>query len=505
MSSFFSGVKFDNTQSELKKQAMKRILTFTLAAFIGGLGALTAAKYFFQETNEKQQVVSEQPQPNFNYVNVPAPAVASVDDFTLAASKTVNGVVHVKTEVEVQNVYNPWADFFGGDSGIEPYVQRGSGSGVIISKDGYIITNNHVIEGADKIEISMNDNRSYEAELVGTDPTTDIAVLKISGKDLPTVTIGDSEKVKVGEWVLAVGNPFNLTSTVTAGIVSAKARNINLLSPDPNREIFPIESFIQTDAAVNPGNSGGALVNTNGELVGINTAIASRTGSFAGYSFAVPSSIAAKVAEDIIKFGQVQRAYIGVRIEPVNEDLADKYGLSSVEGIHVSSLTENGAASAAGIESGDVILEINSTAVNSVPQLQEQISKYRPGDKVTVTIWRDNKKKNLTVQLRDNDGGTALVKFEKSELKEMLGAQFSDVNSDVKAKLGIRGGAQVQELQRGKLSFSGIKKGFIVTQVDGEEVNTAADLEKILNKKSGGILLEGVYENGTKAYYGFGL
>ncbi len=483
---------------------MKKIFGFGLAAFFGGLLAITAASCFSNE-DKQVQVKPKIEQPSFNYVNHAAASPMALSDFTLAAGKTVNGVVHVKTEVEVRNVYNPWADFFGGGSGIEPYVQRGSGSGVIISDDGYIITNNHVIEGADKIEVSLNDNRSYEATLIGTDPTTDIAVLKIEGNNFPALEIGDSESVKIGEWVLAVGNPFDLTSTVTAGIVSAKGRNINLLNSDPGREIFPIESFIQTDAAVNPGNSGGALVNTDGELIGINTAIASRTGSFSGYSFAVPSTIASKVAEDLIKYGQVQRAFIGVRIEPVNEDLAEQYDLPNVAGIHVSSLTENGAAFDAGIKAGDVILQINTKNVNSVPQLQEQISKYRPGDEVDVTLWRNGKKKTIPVELRDNDGGTALKTYEKAELTEILGAQFSDVSSDVKNKLGISGGAQIQELQKGKLSFSGVKKGFIVTQLDGEKISNAKQLEKILSNKTGGILLEGYYENGTKAYYGFGL
>jgi len=486
---------------------MKKIGTLALASFIGGLIALFCANYLFQHSYQNNKAVQIETKKDYglNYVNLSAPTLSSVDDFTMAANMTVNGVVHVKTEVEVQNVYNPWADFFGGSPGMEPYVQRGSGSGVIISNDGYIITNNHVIEGADKIEVSLNDNKSYSAELIGRDPTTDIAVLKIEGDNLPAVKIGDSEKVQIGEWVLAVGNPFDLTSTVTAGIVSAKGRNINLLNSDPGRQLFPIESFIQTDAAVNPGNSGGALVNTKGELIGINTAIASKTGSFSGYSFAVPSSIAAKVAEDLIQYGQVQRAFIGVRIEPVNEELADQYNLKSVNGIHVSSLTENGAAFDAGIKAGDVILEINDKSVNSVPELQEQISKYRPGDEVTVTLWRNNKTKNINVELRDNDGGTSLKSASKAELTEVLGAQFSDVDDRTKEKLGISGGAQIFELERGKLSMSGIKKGFIVTKVDGENVENTNDLKGILKKKSGGILLEGVYENGTKAYYGFGI
>ncbi|MFK7757463.1 MAG: Do family serine endopeptidase [Flavobacteriales bacterium] len=485
---------------------MKRIITFTLAAFVGGFLALAGAKYFFHTPTENTSVLkTETPQPAFNFVSNSPIITASVDDFTLAASKTVDGVVHVKTEVEVQNVNNPWADFFGSSENMEPYIQHGSGSGVIISKDGYIITNNHVIDGADKIKVSLNDNKSYDAELVGTDPTTDIAVLKIKGENLPAIEIGDSEKVKIGQWVLAVGNPFDLTSTVTAGIVSAKARNINLLNADYRKQIYPIESFIQTDAAVNPGNSGGALVNTSGELIGINTAIASRTGSFTGYSFAVPSSIASKVAEDLIQYGQVQRAYIGVRIQPVTEEMAEEFNLPSVNGIHVSDLTENGAAFEAGIKSGDIILEVNSVEVNSVPQLQEQISKYRPGDEVGVTLWRNSKKNTLTVELRDTEGGTDLKKVEKTEALSLLGADFYDVDKSVASKLGIDGGAQVVNLERGKLSFSGIKEGFIVTKIDGLEVKSAKEFQKIISKKSGGILLEGVYENGVKAYYGFGI
>jgi len=413
--------------------------------------------------------------------------------------------VHVKTEVEVQNAYNPWADFFGQQSYMEPYVQSGSGSGVIISNDGYIITNNHVIEGADKIEVSLNDNRTYSAELIGTDPATDIAVLKIDGKNLPAILIGNSDDVKIGEWVLAVGNPFDLTSTVTAGIVSAKARNIDLLNGDPFKEIFPVESFIQTDAAVNPGNSGGALVNTSGELIGINTAIASRTGSFAGYSFAVPSSIASKVAEDLITFGKVQRGFIGVRIEPVTSEIAESLGLDEIKGIYVNSLTDNGGASSAGISSGDIIMEVNGREVNSVPELQEEISKYRPGDEVQVTFLSKNKLKTTNVELRDNEGKTEVSTKEEPDITKVLGAQLLDVPDNVASRLGIKGGAQVYELSKGKLSMNGIKKGFIITKIDGDQVLSKDDFQRLIEKKSGGVLIEGVYENGTKAYYGFGL
>jgi len=472
---------------------------------MGGIISLGAFK--FLTNGEKTSEVAAPKKATLEFaqkVNLPGP-VGTIEDFTFAAQKTVNGVVHVKTEVEVQNAYNPWADFFGGQAQLEPYIQSGSGSGVIISNDGYIITNNHVIEGADKIEVSLNDNRTYEAELVGTDPGTDIAVLKINGTGLPAILIGNSDNVKIGEWVLAVGNPFDLTSTVTAGIVSAKARNIDLLDGDPFKEIFPVESFIQTDAAVNPGNSGGALVNTNGELIGINTAIASRTGSFAGYSFAVPSSIASKVAEDIITYGKVQRAFIGVRIEPVTSQLAEELDLDEIKGIYVNSLTENGGAALGGIKGGDIILEVNGREVNSVPALQEEVSKYRPGDKVGVTVLSGKKIKTLDIELRDNQGKTEISTPEELDITSILGAQIIDVPQEVSSKLGIAGGAQVYELDKGKLSMNGIKKGFIITKIDGNIIKNKRDFESIIEQKSGGVLLEGVYENGTKAYYGFGL
>lgn len=487
---------------------MKRIISAFLIATLGGFVALGSYKLFL----EKEPVSNFQnpfPSQQVKYVNMPhaTPPEASTDDFTMAAERSVNAVVHVKTEQEVQNVYNPWSEFFGGQSSTkkEPFIQRGSGSGVIISEDGYITTNNHVIDGADRIKVILNNNRSYDATLVGHDPSTDLAVLKIDENNLPTISFGTSDDVKIGEWVLAVGNPFELTSTVTAGIVSAKARNINILQYDPNNEVFPIESFIQTDAAVNPGNSGGALVNTRGELIGINTAIASRTGSYAGYSFAIPSSIVKKVANDLIEYGDVQRAYIGVKISEVNDDLAEDVGLKSLNGVYVSGLMEDGAAALAGIEEGDVIVSINERTVNSVPALQEQVSKYRPGDEVSVTVFRDGKSRTLDVTLRNSSGTTAIVKSEKPEKIEELGASFSTVSESERQKLGISGGARIENLGTGKFKNIGIKEGFIITRIDQQEIATAEELKKVLSEKSGGVLIEGVYPNGTKAYYGFGL
>lgn len=431
------------------------------------------------------------------------PAEGETLDFTYAAEKTVNAVVHVKTESTVTGGYNPWFDFFGYEEGGQ--VQRGSGSGVIISKDGYIVTNNHVIEGADKISVSLNNNKTYEATIIGTDPATDIALIKIEESELPSVKFGNSDDLRIGEWVVAVGNPFDLTSTVTAGIVSAKARNINLLRENMNREIFPIESFIQTDAAVNPGNSGGALVNVRGELVGINTAIASRTGSYSGYSFAVPTSIVQKVAADLREFGIVQRAFIGVRITEVNQEVAEDAGLASVEGVYVSDLMESGAAAEAGIIAGDVILEVEGVKVRSVPELQEQISRYRPGDEVNVSVWRNNRLERIEVTLRNREGSTRLREASEVKVYNLLGASLKEADQEVLQQLDIDGGVQVEELSTGKLLQSGVKRGFIITKVDGSGVKTPDDLVEKLEEKDGGVLIEGIYPNGQRAYYGFGM
>lgn len=425
-------------------------------------------------------------------------------DFTAAAEMSVNSVVHVKTESTVASQFNnPWFDYFGFDT--SPQIQRGSGSGVIISNDGYLITNNHVIEGAQKIVVSLNNNTTYDATIVGTDPATDLAVLKIDANNLPALRFGNSDGVRIGEWVLAVGNPFDLTSTVTAGIVSAKARNINLLRGDMSREIFPIESFIQTDAAVNPGNSGGALVNTQGELIGINTAIASRTGSYAGYSFAVPSSIVSKVAADLMEFGIVQRAFIGVRIQEVTQDIAKENGLSKIEGVYVNGLTEAGAAAEAGIKEGDIILRIGTNTVKTVPELQEQISRYRPGDLIDVAVWRNKKEYIIPVVLRNQNGNTELRDAAVENARNALGAQLKDVKPELMAELGISGGAQVVTLGNGKFAEAGIQQNFIITGIDGKPVNSPDDVLKTLQAKSGGVLVEGVYPNGRKAYYGFGM
>ena len=399
---------------------------------------------------------------------------------------------------------------FGGRGGFQRPQQQprvGAGSGVIISTDGYIITNNHVIDGADELEVTLNDNRKFPAKIIGADPTTDIALIKIEATDLPTIPFGDSEKLKVGEWVLAVGNPFNLTSTVTAGIVSAKSRgNIGAGGKDRSK----IESFIQTDAAVNPGNSGGALVNTKGELVGINTAIYSETGNFAGYSFAVPISIAGKVANDLKQFGTVQRAVLGVLIQdPQYVPDAEKEKVKVFEGAYVGGFAERSSAKEAGIEKGDVIVAVNGVKIKSSSALQEQISKYRPGDKVELTINRNGSTKKFMVELRNAQGSTKVVKGGDSA--EVMGAAFKALNDEQKRKLGVSYGIEVTGLTSGKLKDAGIKKGFIIMIVNNQKISAPEDLEKIVESilqgrtEDQGLFIKGFYPNGRTKYYAIDL
>lgn len=422
-------------------------------------------------------------------------------DFSSAASASVDAVVHVKTVSTTQTRLNPWLEMLGYSA--PPSIAQGSGSGVIVNPEGFIVTNHHVIDGATEIQVSLNNNRSYPATIVGTDPATDLALLKIKADaPLPSVPFGDSESLNVGEWVLAVGNPFDLTSTVTAGIVSAKARNINLLRPDYNREIFPVESFIQTDAAVNPGNSGGALVNIRGELVGINTAIASKTGSYSGYSFAVPSSIVRKVSEDLMAYGRVQRAFLGVSVGDVNQAIAEELELESAEGVYVSGLTEVGGAEDAGMQTSDVILEIDGRPVRNVPELQERVSRYRPGDWVELLCIREGRLKTLQVELRDASGSTRIVDRSEAEWIEALGAQLTPLSSDDSQELGRNRGVVVRKIRPGNLLEAGIREGFVITKVDGREVDEVSDLVQAFASAEGGLLIEGFYAPGKKAYYG---
>jgi Do/DeqQ family serine protease len=476
---------------------MKRIQSLIFAiilAIVGGFTAILVYTNYF----EKPKVVTVIEPKAVQYASFNSETGST--DLTFAAENSVKAVVNIQTQYK-QNSYssgNPVFDFFFGNpyQNQEPQIQQAIGSGVIISPDGYIVTNNHVIESSNSIKVTLSDNREFEAKLVGTDPSTDIALLKVNEGNLPTLPWGNSENLKLGEWVLAVGNPFNLTSTVTAGIVSAKARGIGIIGAQ-----LPIESFIQTDAAVNPGNSGGALVNTKGELVGINTAIASRTGSYSGYSFAIPVSIVKKVVDDLKQYGEVQRAILGVRIQNVNAELAREFNLEEIAGVYIAGTEEDGAAQAAGLKKDDVILSVDGVTVKTSSELQEQISKHRPGDVVDVLIKRDGKEKHFSVTLRNTSGGTGIVKDNTS----VMGAELEKVNETVKNKLNISNGLKIKDLGSGKLKDAGIREGFIITGVNKTPVSSIDDFKEILKQSSGGVLIEGIYPNGEKAYYVFGL
>jgi serine protease Do len=424
-------------------------------------------------------------------------------DLTYAAEKSIDAVVHIKTRIFART--NSYDDFFGQfREYFHQYPQQKNsyvafGSGVIISSDGYIVTNNHVIDGADKISITFNDERETEGEIIGVDPSTDLALIKVDEKDLPFLTFGNSDEVKIGEWVLAVGNPFDLNSTVTAGIVSAKARNINILGGQSS-----IESFIQTDAVVNRGNSGGALVNTAGDLVGINAAIASHTGVYEGYSFAIPVNIVRKVVNDIMEFGNVQRGYLGVQIQDIDAEFAELNNLKKVDGIYVTGVVENSGAYDAGITEGDIILSINNTKTNSLSSLLGLIAQYNPGSVVDVEINRDNKLIELDVTLKNKNGNTLTIKLTDSFYNELLGADLQQASQEDLNMLEISNGLKINKLNNGILKKSGINKGFIITEINGERVNSQDNLLSALNNSRRNIIrLKGLYPNGVRVSYEF--
>lgn len=430
----------------------------------------------------------------------------SLTNFEYAAEISTNAVVHIKTESVYQQQVDPLFEFFYGRSFKQnPQVVQGAGSGVILSEDGYIVTNNHVIDRTSTINVTLNNKKTYQAELIGTDPSTDLALLKINANGLPSVSFGNSNELNVGQWVLAVGNPFNLTSTVTAGIISAKARNINILSGNNSNGLPPIESFIQTDAAVNPGNSGGALVNANGELIGINTAIQSNTGSYTGYSFAIPSNIVQKVVNDLKEFGTVQRAFIGVSIQNIDENVAKELNLKDLTGVYVNSVTKNGSAAKSGIKSGDIIKKVGNKKVTDVPELQEQISQFRPGDKVNITIYRDEKEMEIPVTLKNLNGEEDLISYEENKIHRLLGARLGDLDSKEKKELNIENGIKVEEVFAGKLRSVGIREGFIITKINQTPVKNVKDFTNTISSLKGGVLIEGFYENGKREFYGFGV
>ena len=442
-------------------------------------------------------------------------------DFTETTKKVLDGVVHITSRGTqsyegYRQLPDPFREFFrnnpfgqyfqnpegeseeGQDRQPETLPRVGTGSGVIINDKGYIVTNNHVIAQADEIEVTLHNNGTYPAKVIGTDPTTDLALLKIEANDLKALSLVNSDDVEVGEWVLAIGNPFSLNSTVTAGIISAKARSINI-----NREELAVESFLQTDAAINPGNSGGALVNLNGDLIGINTAIASNTGSYSGYGFAVPSNIVSKVVEDLLEYGKVQRGILGVRIQNMDGRLADEKGIDMVAGVYVAAVNEESAAAKAGIREGDIITKVNGKEVASSPRLQELIAGYRPGDKVEVSFLRDGREQTAEAVLMNTAGNTEVVKRADLELWNHLGADFGNLDRDVATELGLDGGVEVVKLYPGKLRReTQIREGFIITRVNGRQVNNVEALKRALEgQKDGGVMLEGRYPDREKVYY----
>jgi Do/DeqQ family serine protease len=483
---------------------MKKILGLVAIAVLGGLIAVGLYQWIGGGKTRTVYVPAEDAVPQrVNY----APALEAMGmSFTEAAERTVDGVVHIRTEYQrkssVYDYFFDFRDFFNVPQPGRTQPIVATGSGVIVSPNGYIVTNNHVVSEADQVEVTLNDKRSYKATIIGTDPTTDLALLKVEGEGLPFIRYGNSDDVRLGEWALAVGNPFNLTSTVTAGIVSAKARNINILA---NPEGTSIESFIQTDAAVNRGNSGGALVNVNGELIGINAAIASGTGYYAGYSFAIPVNIVRKVVADLMEFGVVQRGFIGVSIQEVNAGLVEEKGLPDYRGVYVGGVSENGAAASAGLKDGDVILEVEGFAVNHTSELLERIGQHRPGEKVNLLVRRGNRELAMDVTLRNQDNTTEAVKRVEADLSEMLGAELMPVGADLKKKLGLQHGVLVKNAGNGRLRSAGIRDNYIILFIDNKPVKTVKDVEDILSKSSRGVLFEGIYPDGTRAYYGFGL
>ena len=413
-------------------------------------------------------------------------------DFSYASERTTPSVVFIQTLSEYEYRTGSWLDWF-----FEPRTsqQIGSGSGVILSQDGYIVTNNHVIDDADVIKVTHN-KKSYDAQLIGVDPSTDLAVIKIEGKNLPAVNIGKSDQVKVGEWVLAVGNPFNLTSTVTAGIVSAKGRNINIL-----RDKFPIESFIQTDAAINPGNSGGALVNQKGELIGINTAILSKTGSYTGYGFAVPSNIVKKVYNDIVKYGEVQKAFIGAEYVDIDSDMANKMQLTNLNGVIVANVQKQGAAAKAGLEKGDVLRMVNGTQIISKAYLEEYIGNLYPGDELTIVLQREGKEITKNITLTNREGTTGII-VRNLVTSEYLAATFENVSKVERDLIGINNGVKVVDYNaKGFFAGLGIPEGFIITNINNTAIENPKELIDILEKIRGRVIISGIDKRGRKVYY----
>lgn len=498
----------------MKKTAFLLFGAAVVSAAAGGLTAIGVNKYFAQQQQTEHIVASVagswdggEPQVGNHFTAYQA---EQYPDLTYAAENAVKAVVNIEAVKEVQMGgrsygYDSFYEFFGipygGRGGYgQPQTreQKSGGSGVIISQDGYIVTNNHVIENATKLKVKLNDGRTFDAKLIGTDPTTDVALIKVEGEDLPTIPFGDSDALRLGEWVLAIGSPFDLQSTITAGIVSAKARHLGVITED-----FPIESFIQTDAVVNPGNSGGALVNTRGELVGINTVIKSSTGTYMGYSFAVPETIVRKVVMDLKEYGVAQRAMLGVSYRAIDEDfveqMGEELGIKKAGGLYINEVVENSAASEAGLRKGDIITAIDGVKTDDASVLVEKIAQRRPGDKVTISYDRNGSSKKVDVVLKNRVGKSEPITRETTDVAATLGGKFSDVSKQMRDKLEIRGGVQVTSIKRdGLLGRSGVKEGFVITFINDRPVLSAADLQRMDEKIA---TIDGVYPNGQAVRY----
>ena len=497
---------------------MKRIFFILLAAIVGGLAALGGAH--FLGLNQQTKYVEVAGQPATNFAEYAEPSInlngetVPASGFAVAADKALPAVVHIKASkaassgrggmdlrgMDPDMLPEQFRDLFprGGNSprGGQAPLQQGSGSGVIISADGYIATNNHVVEDAENLEVVLNDQQTYEAEIIGVDPTTDIALIKIDAENLPTVDFADSDKLRIGEWVVAVGNPFSLTSTVTAGIVSAKGRSIDIVRRSGGE--LAIESFIQTDAVVNPGNSGGALVDINGNLVGINTAISSPTGVFAGYSFAVPSQIVKKVVTDLREFGVVQRGLLGARIQELNTKFAEELGIDRDNGVYVSKVTEGSAAEEAGLQDGDVITGVDGIETLRNSELLEQLGRRRPGDVVALTVERNGDERTIEARLKNASGGNGVVRAEpKPEAVASAGAEVRELTDEEANEYGIDGGVVVTSLKRnGAIAEqTRIEPGFVITKVGARNVTSASEFESAMQRVKGTAPIEGFYLN----------
>ena len=478
---------------------MKRgILIALLSAAVGGLTAYAVVSAM---TKSQVQVVETPAGAQFRTVNL---SQDNWPDFTYAAESAVDAVVYVKvvsTQTQQQAPSSIFDFFFGfpeGGMGMPQQRERvGSGSGVIIREDGYIVTNNHVIDGATRIEVTLNNNQTYPATLVGTDPATDVALLKVEATGLPVIPFGDSDKLRLGEWVIAIGSPYDLRSTITAGIVSAKGRSM------PSNGEFKIESFIQTDAAVNPGNSGGALVDKAGNLVGINTAIISQTGSYTGYSFAVPSNIVKKIAYDLMDFGSVKRAVLGISMKPIDDKIAEELKLSSRNGVYIGEVSKSGAADKAGIKAGDILIAIDSTKITNPASVQEAVSRFSPGDNAVVTVLRDGKELKLDVTFKGTSQDTGTVSEDGSIA--FYGSSIKAADEETLERFGLKSGVQIVELGPGKLMEAGAVEGFIIQYVNDHPVKTPQEVIDIVKKSKRTVFIEGVTPSGRTGYFGFGV